>query len=279
MGSVLVVGSINVDCVRRLAAPLVPGGRHAILGTVLRPGGGGYITAAVLAHLGHHAMLCGRVADDPLGRRCLGALALAGIGAGAVAIVPGETRPLEILIDPVGERTILAPADAEASPLDDLPPLAAYDLVYVNARRLGPRARAALSGAPRTVAQLPLDSDELRPARVLLAGLSDFPGLDPAAIRALAVRATGDGAEPIVVVTDGPRPLHVFAEGGSRALPVPPMAAAPADTTGAGDAFAAGLCDGLLSGLDPEAAVGRAMAVAADVMAARDRIVLGSFAD
>lgn len=66
-----------------------------------------------------------------------------------------------------------------------------------------------------------------------------FATRDPAAIRAALPQ------RPAVVVTDGGAPLHWCLGGQTGALPAPALAVPVLDSTGAGDAFLAGLLHGL----------------------------------
>ncbi len=73
------------------------------------------------------------------------------------------------------------------------------------------------------------------------------------------------------VITDGTRPVTVVEGGTAQEIPVPSPVGS-ADTTGAGDAFAAGLIDGLVRGEDTAAAVRRGMAGAARHLAGQTSI-------
>jgi len=74
------------------------------------------------------------------------------------------------------------------------------------------------------------------------------------------------------VLTDGEQPVHVFDAFGDTAVPVPPQPPV-ADTTGAGDAFAAGYIDRHLAGGTPVEAVRHANSVAARFLAGREAMV------
>jgi sugar/nucleoside kinase (ribokinase family) len=77
-----------------------------------------------------------------------------------------------------------------------------------------------------------------------------------------AIRQLGRMGPPVVIQTLGAEGAMVLANG--RTTEVPAFPGPPArDTTGAGDAFAAGLIAGFLEGLDWEAAARMGCAVAA----------------
>ncbi|MEJ1159846.1 PfkB family carbohydrate kinase [Prosthecomicrobium sp. N25] len=271
MARIVVVGGVNVDRVHRLARPLVPGGRHGVLSVRLRAGGGGLVTGAVLARMGHAVDLVCRMATDDPGLRAAAVargLGLRLVSAGAPA---GPTRPLDVLVDPQGERTILAPVDAEAEPIEGFEAGGA-DLVYVNVRRLGPDGVAALAAAPRSVAQVPLEAGERRPAGVLVAGRSDFPDRDVGAIRDLAASCRGVPSG-LFVLTDGAGPVGIWEDGVPLESVGPPASVETHDSTGAGDAFAAGLIDALLRGCAPGEAVRAAREVARHFLMERSRFL------
>lgn len=267
MATVLVVGSVNVDRVWRLAAPLRSGARLTFTDVSTRLGGGGFTTGAALLALGHAVRLVATLADDGGGRVCHAALVRRGFDTRHVRFAEGRTAPLEILVEPSGERTIIAAAVAERRRLEVLP-TDAVDLVYVNARRVAAEATAALLPRVPVVAQCPLEPGERRPAHVLLAATSDL--VLPADAFAYARGIAGPALEAFVL-TDGEQPVRLFDAFGETVVPVPPQPP-PADTTGAGDVFAAGYVDGLLDGAAPPEAVRRGNAVAARFLADRAAI-------
>jgi sugar/nucleoside kinase (ribokinase family) len=188
-----------------------------------------------------------------------------------------------VLVEPGGERTMLPDAGANAAlapaPLpDDAGHLhvAGYALLHPGSRAaaLALMAAARLAGLPVSVdpsSAAPLARtgpaaflDWVRDVDVLLPNRDEAAVLtgeaDPeAAARALAVHARevvvklgADGA----LWTDGARVER------AAAFPV-----AEADTTGAGDAFAAGLLSARVRGADPAAQLAAGCALAARVVA------------
>ncbi|MCC7274325.1 MAG: hypothetical protein IT561_16785 [Alphaproteobacteria bacterium] len=268
MATILVAANAHLDRVWRLAAPLRAGGRNAWTSVETRYGGGGFNTGSVLLALGHAVRLATTLADDDAGRRHRDALAARGFAVDAVAMVPGATQPLEILLDPSGERTILSPAEQRPGPAHLA--LDGVDLAYVNLRRWPGDPAALRRHAERIVAQLPLVADEPRPARVLIAARSDVGG-DDDGILARARRAAGASLEA-VVVTAGAGAVTVLPAGISPTLPVETLPHGT-DTTGAGDVFAAGLLDGLAAGAAIGDTVARAVAIAGRVLTDRGRYI------
>ena len=120
------------------------------------------------------------------------------------------------------------------------------EAVYARSRRcdlaplLAAKARSAL-----VVAHLPPIEPDTRPAQILIASAAD---LDPAARRdpwSLGRAVAGDLLQ-WVVITAGAAGARAYARDQSLAAPAPVVQ--PVDTTGAGDAFAAGLLHALVGG-------------------------------
>ncbi len=238
MTDILLIASTSIDRVWRLDAPLRPGSRLAWRSIEERFGGGGINTGGPLAALGHHVAVAGVVHDDDRGRSLLAELERFGIATGVMAVVPGETPITEILVEPDGERTLIFPPRSQAP--RPAPHVLEAGIVYVNARRLPAETDAALAAHPLVVAQFPLNDAMAHPARILIGSRSDFPGGEPAALLARGRAMTGCEA---LVLTSGTDPVTVTAKTSSM---VPVMPVSSADTTGAGDVFAAGLLDGLM---------------------------------
>ncbi|MGE0718815.1 MAG: PfkB family carbohydrate kinase [Alphaproteobacteria bacterium] len=268
MAVIAVAANAHLDRVWRLAAPLRVGGRNVRTAVETRLGGGGFNTGSVLLALGHRVRLVATLADDAAGHARHAALAARGFDVDHVTMVSGETVPLEILLDPAGDRTIVSPADQPPAPT--ALPMAGVDLAYVNLRSAPGAPDVVRAHAARIVAQLPLRPGERRPARILIASRSDM-GDDDTAIMAHARASAGDAVEA-VVVTAGAGPITVLSAGPPRRIPVEPLADAT-DTTGAGDFLAAGLLDGLAGGATIADAAAHGAEIARRVLADRSRFV------
>jgi sugar/nucleoside kinase (ribokinase family) len=253
---IVVLGDVMVDVVVRLSGPLAQAS-DSPAEIRFRGGGSAANTAAWLAAAGAEVTLVGRVGDDERGRSAVEELRAAGVDPHVALDAERPTGTCLVLIDPGGERTMAPDAGANDGLVpDDVPGdllagaahlhVAGYALLREGSR---PAARAAIEAASSGGVGVSVDPsssalldggflDLARGARLLLPNASEAHALtgdsDPeAAGRALAERF-GE-----VVVTLGP--AGALWTDGEEVL----RAAAAAvdeveDSTGAGDAFAAG---------------------------------------
>lgn len=246
MATVVVVGSVACDEVVRLKEPLKRGVHLNGVRTGVRLGGGGANTAVALAAAGHHTTLVSSVGRDAEGDALVAELARAGVDTSAIARCDRRTTHSIVLVDPDGERTVVNVARSE----EDAPPerLLAIpaDAVFVRSRRLdlGPLlARKAASCL--MVAHVPPIAPAGRPAHVLIGSAPDLSPEDARAPLAMGAVVAGD---PLrwVIVTAGPAGARAFSA--AETLAVAAERVDTVDTTGAGDAFAAGLVHALVAG-------------------------------
>jgi ribokinase len=273
----VVLGDVMVDVVCRLDGRLALGSdAPARIGFGY---GGSAANVAAWAAVGEPLssgppVLAGRIGADDRGRAAEAELRATGVDT-RLAVDPEQpTGTCVVLVGPDGERSMVPDPGANARLADgDLPDevlvrgahlhLTGYSLVRDGSR---PAARSAIARArergmtvsvdPSSAALLsPRFLDELAGVGVLLPNLEEAGALsgeeDPErAARALARRV------PEVVVTLGAGGA-LWTDGRSvcRAAAAGCPAGPALDTTGAGDAFAAGFLTARLSGRGPEAAL------------------------
>jgi len=252
MRQILVIGSVNHDCIWQLEQPLVSGRRVRVREKSLVLGGGGFYTGKALLDLGAEVALVSRLRRDELGRGALDALNELGFQTRHVELVDGETKPLDILLDPNGERTILAPASRvtdEPIRIADAAPSAA---AYINALQPDAALLDVLAHTPLVISQLPLNPFTPRPADHVISSLDDIGGDIPGAWRR-AVDLAGTRLKSLIV-TNGPDPIAIYDGASSRQIEASRIIGAR-NSLGAGDHFAGVLLHALLSGLELAEAV------------------------
>jgi sugar/nucleoside kinase (ribokinase family) len=271
---VVVVGDAGLDIVIRTDALPAPGGDARARITVA-PGGAGANTAAWLAACGARPTLVARVGADPAAGRLRAELAAAGVDCRFAVDREATTCQVAVLVDAAGQRTMLADRGAAArlAPAD-LPAslagaahlhLSGYVLLDPSSR---PAGRAALAAARAAGLTTSVDPQ----AAVLLTDpggfLADIAGVDLLLPSAAELAALGDAAlaaARAVAVTAGVAGA-TWIEGTTR-VHVPAQPVAVADSTGAGDAFDAGLLAAWLAGADPAAALRAGVAAATRAVA------------
>jgi sugar/nucleoside kinase (ribokinase family) len=214
--------------------------------------GGSAANVAVAASPRHPVRFIGRVGDDTLGRTLVRELEDAGVEARVQQ--GGRTGAIVVLVDALGERTMITDrgAAAELEPLDESwltgatwahLPLYGFAAAMSRAALLDAAEILASRGVP-----VSLDLSSVATMRDLGAELlADIIGrIRPAVVFANAdedALATEMGVAPlgtgVYVVKRGGDPVVVHAAGARVEVPVQ-RAADVLDSTGAGDAFAAG---------------------------------------
>lgn len=246
---VIVIGSVNHDRIWQLDAPLVPGGRMQFSSRTTRLGGGAFYTGQQLLELGADVAIVSRLMQDEQGEAALQSLRASGFDTDYITMAPGETAPLEIFLEPSGERTIIGPS-GRSQPLTAAGNLSGAG-VYINALALAASLVDQISLQPLVLSQFPLRPATPRPADYVISSRDDVPD-----DLTLAWRRAGEIAGSrlkMLVLTDGTRPITLF--DGSAAIEVEPAAKVDtANTIGAGDRFAGSFLLALLEGQPPAAA-------------------------
>jgi ribokinase len=260
-GPVVALGKLVADQVLELSAPLEVGGQQRVVRTTTAGGAPANLTAN-LARLGVPARLAGWAGADPLADGLLAALA--GRGIETAVLRRGRTPLTTVLVHPDGERTLLAdrgegglePADVRGPWLADaaVVHVDGYDLLRFPEALQTAAHLAHAAGVPVSVDPAAATRIEGHGAEAyvgLLAGLRPdvlFCNAAEAAVLGLA-----DGvptwAPQLVLVHAGARPTRVLTRASAWEVPVEPLPEGRLrDTTGCGDAFAAGVLAGWRAG-------------------------------
>ena len=282
---VVVVGDVATDVVVRLSGNPAPGSdRPASIRS--RGGGAGANVAVHLARAGVPVVLAGCVGDDPAGTALAAELAADGVRLHLRTVAGAATGTVVSLVEADGQRSMLAdrganlalrPGDVPALPPGGHLHLSGYTLLSEESRAAGLAALAAAAAAGCTVSLDPASRHPLRAYgrqrwRADTAGVTLLlPNADEAreltghtepadAARELATR------HRIVVVTLGPD--GALWVSGDDVVHRPAVPTQVVDTTGAGDAFAAGLLAAWLAAPDgpPAAALDAGLARASEVV-------------
>ena len=283
MTRVVVLGDVMVDVVTRLSGPVAPGSDSPAR-IAFEGGGQAANTAAWLAVAGARVALVARVGDDSAGRMAVAELEALGVDTRVAVDGERPTGTCVVVVAADGERTMFPDAGANdglatGDLADDL--LVRGDHLHVAGYALlrnGSRA-AALSAIERAGAAGMSVSVDPSSAALLSGGLPRLGKgvglLLPNALEAAALTGREDPVAaaralaesfPEVVVTLGQQ--GALWTDGDQVIRVAAAAADVVDTTGAGDAFAAGLLAARLHGAGPAEALRAGCSLAARAVAA-----------
>jgi len=276
---IVVLGDVMVDVVTRLSAPLAPGS-DAPASIRFHGGGSAANTAAWLVRAGVEPALVGRVGHDERGRGARDELRAAGVDARLAADPELATGTCVVIVGPDGERTMAPDPAANDGLLDaDLPDelLVAGDHLHVAGYALlrdgsRPAARAAIRRAlahGMTVSVDPSSAALLSPefldfadgAGLLLPNVDEARMLSGEREPERAARALAARFGEVVVTLGGGGALWTDGRETVRTNAVPVETVV--DSTGAGDAFAAGLLAARLDGAAPAEAIAAGARLAA----------------
>jgi len=264
MERVVVAGHVNWDVTLRVDALPVPDGEARIRERTSAGGGSAGNVAVALARLQVPSGVVGSVGDDERGRDAAAEFDEAGVERSHLRVAADAPTSLKYLVvAPDGQVMVLGNDGANEAfepSAGDETYVAAADHLHLTSQR--PAAARVLASAARE-AGVPVSFD---PGRRLGArdfsavfALADYVFMNDreaaaaggAATRPEAVRVVKRGAAGAVVETPTGRVEH------------PGYDVEAVDTTGAGDAFAAGFIASLESGDDYETALARANACGA----------------
>ncbi len=270
--AVVVVGDVATDVVVVLDGEPAPGSDRP---ATIRTGGGGAgaNVATHLAQLGTSVVLAGCVGDDPAGVALSTELTGAGVRLALRAVPGAVTGTVVSLVEPGGQRSMLADRGANLALRSGdipLPPvgghlhLSGYTLLDPRPRAAALTALAAATAAGCTVSVDPASTgplarygvdrwlDDTAAATVLLPNADEARLLTGCADVGNATRALA-ARHRIVAVTLGPD--GALWASCRATVHRPAHAATVVDTTGAGDAFVGALAARLARGASLEDAV------------------------
>lgn len=270
MPAVICVGDVMTDIVARLPGPLAVGS-DTPAPIELLGGGSGANTACWLAAAGVAAVFVGRIGDDERGRVAHALLRHAGVRV-AITVDPWRsTGTCIVLVGDTGERTMVPDTGANAGlEVGDIPAelfvedahlhVSGYTLLNDGAR---PAAQAAMHLATERGLSLSVDAASEALIRAVGAGrflswlgpgVSLFANADEA--RVLTGHDDPVKAAQILsihcrqsIVKCGAAGAVWAQNGWASVVPTTPLEVV--DTTGAGDAFAAGFLAAWLGGIAP----------------------------
>jgi len=280
---VVVVGDVMVDVLAAMSGPLARGSDTP--SAVTTAGGGSAANVAVwLAAQGVPTSYVGRVGDDALGRESVAGLTDRGVTAWVSTEPDLTTGTCIVLVEPGGERSMLPDAGANATlTAADLPQrafrpgghlhLSGYTLLNPGSRDAGLAALSMAAAADMTVSVDPSSAAplaELGAARflsmtrgvdLLLANRDEAAVLAGTSDPHLAAQQLGDTYREVVVKlgADG----AMWQQGFIGASAPAERGVDVVDTTGAGDAFAAGCLASWLLHPEPETALAAGCRLAA----------------
>ena len=279
-GSVCCVGEVMTDVVAHLPASLAAAS-DTRASVRLTGGGAAANTASWLAALGVPVALVARVGDDAAGRALVDDLARRGVDVGGIEVDADlPTGACLVMVDVEGERTMVPDAGANVALVLGAPfvghvHLSAYALFHDGVQE---RVLAAAAAARAAGATVSIDVASAAPLRasgpdvvrawcddaLVLANLDEahvLTGRGDPGDAALELATWGRAA----VVKAGRDGAFVAVDDTVERVPVAEVVV-PVDSTGAGDAFAAGLLAASVRGATLVDAVAAGHTAAAQVI-------------
>jgi sugar/nucleoside kinase (ribokinase family) len=285
MPKVLCIGDVMLDVVVALQAPINYGEDTPSKITTHSGGAAGNV-ASWIAHTGTAASIVARIGNDSAGAALISEFEDLGVDHSTLKKTSDATGVVVILVDKNGERTMFPETGANSGlVLSDMPALSGFDAAYVSGYALlNPRSRAGVLEMIAAIksAGLPLFYDTVTVGamkevdRALIRSwlphmdyvlpneeealyLADAENIDAALDKLLELC-------PAVIIKRGSAGAIAQVRGGAR-VNVDAVKVAVADTTGAGDSFAAGFISTKISGGDLSASVTAGVTLAAKCVA------------
>lgn len=287
--SICVIGNVNADLIARSVSELPPPGEEWQVERIeYRPGGAAANSALALTALGSQPRLVGCVGDDDLGRLLLASLRSAGVGTGDVAVIQEVATGVSVAFEaPERDRSFLISLgslerfDQAMIPEDALRSKFVLLCGTFNLPRLRGQVSALLEEVRREGGMTLFDpgwdpggwthrtrrelADLLPLVDVFLPNESEARWISEREDAGAAAGALQRASGAWVVVKRGSDGCIAAGPGGVRASEEAPRVDA-IDTTGAGDAFNAGLVLRLAEGVTVTEALPFAVRVASAVV-------------
>lgn len=285
MGKILCIGDVMLDVVVALQSPINYGEDTPSKITTHGGGAAGNV-ASWIAHTGTAVTIVARVGNDSAGAALISEFDDLGVDHSSLKKTSDATGVVVILVDKNGERTMFPETGANSGlVIGDMPALSGFDAAYVSGYALlNPRSRAALLemiaaiksagiplfydtvtvGAMKEVDRalilswLPL-MDYVLPNEEEALYVADAPDIDSALTKLLELC-------PAVIIKRGSKGATAQVRGGAR-INIDAITTVVADTTGAGDSFAAGFISTKISGGDLSASLMAGVRLAAKCVA------------
>ncbi len=263
--TILVVGDAGVDVIAVPEGQIVHGGdtRSRIRITT---GGAGANTATWLAKLGADVVLVGRIGDDSAGRQVRDELTAAGVRCELAVDPVAPTCCVVVIVDADGERTMLPdhgagaflhPGDLASDLLRNARHLhlSGYVLLNPACRDTGLAMLAAAKDAGLSTSVDPQSAGLITDPAAFLNWVRGVDLLLPNEDELAVLKSTADPLDFVgaIAATAGASGATWFSRNAN--ISVPAQQVSCVDSTGAGDAFNAGLLTAWLNGEPPGAAL------------------------
>ena len=285
MGQILCIGDVMLDVVIRINTEVNYGSdTPAKIST--HGGGAAANVASWLAFSNHEVQLVSRVGDDPAGTAVMAELDKLGVQHGNIVIQGAQTGVVAVLVDKTGERTMFPESGANSGlNLSDLPALENVSAVYLSGYSLlNPASTTGVVAMVNAItsAKIPIIFDPASVGTMNHVGLASvkniLPRMDIVILNEeeafyltgrsdiqLALKELNE-LVPIVVIKRGSQGA-IAIKRDLDSLEVSAKSANVIDTTGAGDAFAAGFIGSWIEKSDLLAAMGSAIDLATQCVA------------
>ena len=285
MGLILCIGDVMLDVVVRINTEVNYGSdTPAKIST--HGGGAAANVASWLAFSNHEVQLVSRVGDDPAGTAVMAELDKLGVQHGNIVIQGAQTGVVAVLVDKTGERTMFPESGANSGlNLSDLPALEDVSAVYLSGYSLlNPASTTGVVAMVNAItsAKIPIIFDPASVGTMNYVGLASvkniLPRMDIVILNEeeafyltgrsdiqLALKELNE-LVPIVVIKRGSQGA-IAIKRDLDSLEVLAKSANVIDTTGAGDAFAAGFIGSWIEKSDLLAAMGSAIDLATQCVA------------